>query len=46
MAKNIIDFNTDSEIVLIHLRDKALKEGVDVSNKSKLVNYALTLLKI
>lgn len=44
MSKSIIDFNKKSDITLAKVRINALEKGVDVSNKVKLVNYALELL--
>lgn len=44
MSKMNINLTNESEIVLSEVKTKALKLGVDVSNKEKLVNYALELL--
>ena len=47
MAKSTIQFTDKSEEILANLKAKALRDGVplkDISNKEKLVNYALQLL--
>lgn len=44
MSKSIIDFTEESDITLMKVKIKALEKGIDVSNKVKLVNYALELL--
>ena len=44
MSKNVINFTEDSDIILQRVKLLALKNKMDVSNKEKLVNYALWIL--
>lgn len=44
MSKSVINFTNESEIALSKVKTLALENGVDVSNKEKLVNYAIKLL--
>jgi len=44
MKSSVISFEELSEVVLAKVNVMAIENKVDVSNKTKLVNYALKLL--